>query len=374
MASWWVLYGCIIIVCGCIEVTVQEKDTDILVFTVASNQTDGFKRYLRSAKVQGFEGKIRVLGVGQPWKGGNMKSVGGAYKINLLKRALKEFKDDTQRIILMTDGYDVIFLAPLEAIISRFKLFGARILFSAEGFCWPNKSLASQYPAITRGEPYLNSGGFIGYASNIYSVLMSFPVTDTDDDQLFYTKIYLNPAFRKKHNMKLDHESEIFQNLYGAVDKVELRFNGNEAYLQNTAYDTVPMIVHGNGHSKVILNSLGNYLASAWSAEQGCLNCWDGTVELFNEQPETYPPILIAIFVDRPTPFLQEFFHKIYHQAYPKSKLHLFIYNSETHHDYVVEEFTENSGNEYKSVKIVTASDRIGLPQAKMLAMLVHLH
>lgn len=366
MSPFWFIS--ILIVFALIEVTKPEKN-DVLVFTVASNRTDGFKRYLRSSSVHGFSENVKVLGLGQPWKGGNMKSTGGAYKINLLKKALKDFKSDSSKIILVTDGYDVIFLSSLEAIITKFKTFDARILFSAESFCWPDKSLASQYPKINIGEPYLNSGGFIGYASDIYEMLMTFQVADKDDDQLFYTKIYLNPTFRDKHKMKLDSKAEIFQNLNGAVDKVKLRFTDNYAYLHNTEFDTIPMIVHGNGHSKIVLNALGNYLAKAWNSEEGCLNCWDTTIELSKDQPETYPPILIAIFIDRQTPFLEEFLDKIEKQAYPKSKLHLFIYNSEAYHQEIVSRFIESYGKAYKSLKTVLPKDQISLSAAKNLAM-----
>lgn len=72
-------------------------------FTIASNETDGYKRYLRSIKVYGIYDNLRVLGLGDPWSGGNMKGMGGGYKVNLLKKALKEFKDDNDRIVLFTD-------------------------------------------------------------------------------------------------------------------------------------------------------------------------------------------------------------------------------------------------------------------------------
>ncbi|XP_015118750.1 procollagen-lysine,2-oxoglutarate 5-dioxygenase 1-like [Diachasma alloeum] len=153
------------------------------------------------------------------------------------------------------------------------------------------------------------------------------------------------------------------------ASKVELRFKRNEAYLQNIAYNTVPMIIHGNGQSKVILNALGNYLARAWSPEEGCLNCRDAITELPNDHQQTYPPILIAIFIDRPTPFLEELFEKIYQQVYPKSKLHLFIHNSEPYHDSVVQKFIDNGGSEYKSIKIINFNDHIGFSAGKTLAM-----
>jgi hypothetical protein len=61
---------------------------------------------------------------------------------------------------------------------------------------------------------------------------------------------------------------------------VELMFRGQEAYLQNTVYNTVPLVVHGNGPSKLVLNTLGNYLAKSWNPEDGCLSCWDDSIVL----------------------------------------------------------------------------------------------
>lgn len=114
-------------------------------------------------------------------------------------------------------SYDVIFLTPLSEIIEKFKETEARVLFSAEGSCWPDRNLASKYPHVTRGKRYLNSGGFMGYASDIFSILNTATLEDHEDDQLFYTNIYLDEDLREKHKIKLDHKSEIFQNLYGAV-------------------------------------------------------------------------------------------------------------------------------------------------------------
>ncbi|KAK2583072.1 hypothetical protein KPH14_009104 [Odynerus spinipes] len=352
------------------ERTDSQETNDVLVFTVASNETDGFKRYLRSTEVYGFRDHVRVLGLGKKWKGGNVKtSRGGGYKVNLFKDALKEYENDQEKIVIFTDSYDVIFLAGLPDIVDKFKETEARVLFSAEGSCWPDQNLASKYPNVTRGKRYLNSGGFIGYASDLFAILNTATLEDNDDDQLFYTNIYLDEDLREKHKIKLDHKSEIFQNLYGAVADVELRFKGQDAYLQNIMYNTVPYIVHGNGYSKLVLNSLGNYLARAWSLEEGCLNCWDGVIELDSTKPETYPIILIAIFIEIPVPFIEESLLSVYRQNYPKSRLHLFIYNKVPYHERTVQEFVETIADEYLSVKQITSSDEIDEAHARDLAM-----
>ncbi|XP_076684470.1 procollagen lysyl hydroxylase isoform X1 [Andrena cerasifolii] len=344
---------------------------DVLVFTVATNETDGYKRYRRSIGVYGFLDNLNVLGVGEPWQGGeNIKtSVGGGYKVNLLAEALKKYQNDEERIVIFTDSYDVIFLGGLDNIIDKFKSSNARVLFSAEGSCWPDRSLASKYPLVARGKRFLNSGGFIGYASDVYAILTHAPIENKDDDQLFYTKVYLDQELRERHQIKLDHRSEIFQNLYGVVADVELKFEGGKASLVNTVYKTEPLILHGNGYSKLSLNSLGNYLANAWNPEEGCVMCWEDTVEIDKSVPDTFPVLVIAIFIENPTPFLEEFFVAIREQIYPKSKLHLFIHNNVPYHQDTVDKFVKHFGKKYRSNKQIVPSDAISEVDARNLAM-----
>ncbi|XP_012233365.2 procollagen-lysine,2-oxoglutarate 5-dioxygenase isoform X2 [Linepithema humile] len=366
----WLVWCCVFLTSFHVVSEAPAVDVnDVLVFSVASNETDGFQRYLRSVEIYGFRKNLNVLGLGEPWRGGDMKTAGGGYKINLLKKALADYRNDANRIVLFTDSYDVIFLGGLAAIVERFLDTSARVLFSAEGYCWPDKSLAANYPPVSRGKRYLNSGGFIGYANDVYDILDNTPVKDEDDDQLFYTTAYLREELRTRHKIKLDHKSEIFQNLFGAVADVELRFKGEEAYLQNIVYSTMPLILHGNGPSKLVFNSLGNYLARAWTPDEGCSACWDRTVELDKTKPNTYPVIVIAVFIEHPTPFLEEFFQAIYRQAYPKSRLHLFIHNNVPYHENVVYDFFEKVNQEYVSAKQILPSDGITEADARKLAM-----
>lgn len=111
----------------------------------------------------------------------------------------------------------MVFLGGLDAIVEKFKATNARVLFGAEKGCWPDRTLAAKYPPVSRGYPYLNSGGFMGYATDIYELLSSAEISDKEDDQLYYTKFYLDSKLREKHSIKLDHRSEIFQNLFDAI-------------------------------------------------------------------------------------------------------------------------------------------------------------
>lgn len=82
---------------------IKHVSDNVVVLTVATSKTDGYKRYIRSAQQYGIE--PITLGLGEEWKGGNVKhSTGGAFKIRLLKEAIKPYKDDNDKIILFTDG------------------------------------------------------------------------------------------------------------------------------------------------------------------------------------------------------------------------------------------------------------------------------
>lgn len=41
--------------------------------------------------------------MGQPWRGGDMRYAGGAFKVNLLKEELEKYKDDEKKVIMFTD-------------------------------------------------------------------------------------------------------------------------------------------------------------------------------------------------------------------------------------------------------------------------------
>lgn len=92
-------------------------------------------------------------------------------------------------------------------------------MFGAEKFLWPDETLEHLYPTVARHlAKYLNSGLFMGYATELYELLQT-PVKDRDDDQLYYTKAFLDKDIRDKLQIKLDDESALFQNLNGATSK-----------------------------------------------------------------------------------------------------------------------------------------------------------
>ncbi|XP_059611971.1 procollagen-lysine,2-oxoglutarate 5-dioxygenase [Phlebotomus argentipes] len=337
---------------------------NVLVFTVASDPVEGYLRYIRSASFYGID--VQTLGMGEKWRGGDMSSVGGGYKVNLLRKALEPYKNEKDKVVLFTDSYDVIFSAPTKVIVDKFKKMDARIVFGAEHSVWPDVSLRESYPKVAHGARFLNSGLFMGYAADLYEMLRT-PLDDKDDDQLYYTKIYLTEEFREKHKMKLDHKAEIFQNLYGAEKDVELHFDDDsgEAFVVNVDTATVPSVIHGNGLSKARINSLGNYLAGAFIKGE-CQDCSENLMEL---KEGDLPVVSMAVFIEKAMPFFKEFLEHLEAIDYPKSNINLFLHSNVKYHEDAIAEFLTKHTSDFKSIKKVLVEDSINEGTARDLAV-----
>lgn len=297
---------------------------------------------------------------------------------------------DSLNLNFGTHSYDVILTGGEKEILPLFRKSNASILMSAEEYCWPDPSLSPSYPRVEYpGKRFLNSGGFIGYAPHVYDMITSQPLDrEDDDDQLFLTRIFLNPDSRAKWNMKLDSRSEIFQTLNGIpAGEVEIRFHEvtGDAFMVNTVTRTRPLVIHGNGGSKMHLNSLSNYLARSWNSLTGCLSCLehqedgllmrmtadegireantkkDGNVQAEEggggEGVDSMTPavrLVIGIFIQRPTPFLPQFFHHVHALNYPKDWISLVIHSPVQYHDEDVKQFMgHNVTGEYHSVRLI---------------------
>jgi hypothetical protein len=175
------------------------------------------------------------------------KNPGGGQKVNLLKEELKtwNYSKLESTVILFSDSYDVINLSSKDEIIEKYNKFGTdNILFSAEKTCWPNEDLSIFYPKTNSSYKYLNSGGFIGKAIDIFNMINSFHLNDSSDDQLFYTKLFLS----KKYKIVLDIYCVIFQTLNFSLNDVVIDYY--EKRIFNKGTNTIPCLIHGNG-SKV---------------------------------------------------------------------------------------------------------------------------
>lgn len=270
---------------------------------------------------------------------------------------------------MFVDSYDVIFSAGPEELLSKFSRLSHRVVFSAEGFCWPDQRLANKYPEVHSGKRYLNSGGFMGFASDLSLMVQQWKYKDNDDDQLFYTKIYLDRVQRTKFNMTLDHRSRIFQNLNGAVDEVVLKFEKSKVRARNVAYDTLPVIIHGNGPTKLQLNYLGNYVPTAWTFESGCGLC-DEDLLIHSDTPDEEMPLVhIGVFIEHPTPFMEEFLERLTTMNYPLERVRLFIHNSVVYHERHIKRFWEKHRSLFPEARLIGPEENLPENKARHMAM-----
>lgn len=276
----------------------------------------------------------------------------------------------------------------MSEIVKKFKESGANILFSAEKFCWPDTKLASKYPNVEpKASQYLNSGAFIGYAPQVWSLLEP-EIADLDDDQLYYTKSFLNQELREKLGIKLDTESKLFQNLNGAKDdvKLDVDLETNRGTLKNINFLTTPSVVHGNGPSKVELNAFANYLANTFNSK--CLICQEnrleldvsGRFEIWNSkyillitilflQEKNLPTVSLALIGIQAVPFYDMFLNYTANLNYPKNKMHLFIYSGVEYLDSIAKSHLKKYEDEYRSAKIVLSTDQFDEKRARQLAV-----
>ncbi|XP_076023087.1 procollagen-lysine,2-oxoglutarate 5-dioxygenase 1 [Genypterus blacodes] len=361
----------LLFLCPLFLLTVSEKERiseeKLLVVTVATKETDGFRRFLRSAKH--FNYTVKVLGRGQRWKGGDyMSAPGGGQKVRLLKAAVEEMKGD-DKVILFIDSYDVVFASGPKELLKKFQQAKHKVLFSSESLIWPDRHLEDKHPHVREGNRFLGSGGFMGYLPNIKKMVADWKGEDNESDQLFFTRIYIDQDKRTSINITLDSKCRLFQNLHGALDEVVLKFEDGRVRARNVLYDTLPVIIHGNGPTKLQINYLGNYIPNVWTFETGCTVCSEALQPLKTLKESEYPSVVIGIFIQQPTPFVTVFFDRLLRLQYPKNRLKLFIYNHETHHERHISSFLQDHGSLYQDVKHIGPEEKMDAAGSRNLCL-----
>ncbi|KAI3376196.1 hypothetical protein L3Q82_016396, partial [Scortum barcoo] len=311
---------------------------------------------------------LSVLGLGEEWKGGDVaRTVGGGQKVRWLKKELLKLSDNKDMVVMFvpTGSYDVIFASGPEELLAKFSRLGHRVVFSAEGFCWPDQRLASKYPQVHAGKRYLNSGGFIGFASDL-SVIV----------QQFYTKIYLETKF----NMTLDHRSRIFQNLNGAVDEVVLKFERAKVRARNvslaptthflllsTATDpprsaTNPVVPPASCDSTrpvAVLNTVRTFLHTELCVSPVCI---------FTD--EEMPLVYVAVFIEHATPFMEEFLDRLTTLNYcPTERIRLFIHNNVVYHEQHIHRFWDRYRAVFPDAVLVGPEENLKENKARNMAV-----
>ena len=165
-----------------------------VLITVATEDNENLERFRKSCSF--YNVPYIILGMGDQWNSGSAQDgvllePGGAQKIIYLRDELKSWPELEDHIVMFTDSYDVVLCASPKEILQKFRSFQSEIVFSTEKTCWPDESLIEKYPNTDSDYRFLNSGGFIGYANRILEIIDT-DINIEDDDQLYYTKFFLD--------------------------------------------------------------------------------------------------------------------------------------------------------------------------------------
>ena len=257
--------------------TIEGESMQVHVLTVGTDQSKMWALE-QSAKAHG----ITYLNLGRQvtWVGGTMEVQGGGQKINLVRNHLESLHDGD--VVLFVDGYDVIINDTLPTILERYEDMGADIIFAAEKNCWPDPTMASQFPLSTLYR-YLNSGVYIGKV-NALKEFLNEAVPNDSDDQLWMQKRFLSSDWQSMGSANLDYEGYIFQ----CDDDIEI-INGQ---LANGM--CCPCIYHGNGgdDAKVRFKNLADKFGYIEEAE-----VLSPTYHKGLEYEEIAPEILVTDFM-----------------------------------------------------------------------------
>jgi hypothetical protein len=158
-------------------------------------------------------------------------------KDQMLEKYLRTVDHD--EVILFTDAYDTFLLAGEDEILEKFYKTGKELVFSGEIVCWPNASLASEYPESKSPFRFLNSGGFIGKAGYIRARIMDNLQTPSTlkyywSNQIYWTEQYL----LHQDSIGIDTQCHIFCTMVSThdidvgvqfLDNVE-KLNGSDSF------------------------------------------------------------------------------------------------------------------------------------------------
>jgi hypothetical protein len=222
------------------------------VITVATHPDRYYDSMLDSAKKNDIN--ITILGMGEKWQG-------FGWKFTKMVEHLE--KININEIVMFIDAYDVIFLDNVKKIEEKFLEIKSKnnfkILVGVDLI--PNNILHKYaYNKIFSSNPHkINSGVYIGYAKDIYSVLLNIKKYN-DMNKMDDQKMFINEHNKDNSIFYIDKKNEIILNIFGNfIDgkpdfeyfDFDLIKDNNNIKLFNRKYNTSPMILHGPGNANL---------------------------------------------------------------------------------------------------------------------------
>lgn len=198
----------------------------IEILTIASaGHHPGLDRLKRSADRHGWPLTV----ITAPWRGWGTK-------VHAVADHARQSEAD---IIFYIDGYDSIFIRQYPGNIWITSTdYG---YLSTEKNCWPDASLAPQYPSDYQSPwRFVNAGQWTMPRKTFLRMVKEHPIRFSDDDQLWHTHRFLS----NEYNLSLDSGCEIFQSV---AFHTPGEFGEQDGQFVNLVTGTHPFVLHGNG-------------------------------------------------------------------------------------------------------------------------------
>jgi len=190
--------------------------------------------------------KIRFLYPPYENLGQNKKYQDTFSKMEALEQATFQDTD----IVCFVDGYDVMQMAPLQEIYTKFLTFQADLVVATETHCWPSPWMAHLFPPSPTKYRFPNIGTYIGYGWAIRKMLNweKENYRQAYDDQGYFHDFYLrnkDPTLR----IALDTQCLLFQCMT-FVPWSDLAYENGRCV--NQKLGTRPCFIHFNGKSDLL--------------------------------------------------------------------------------------------------------------------------
>lgn len=205
------------------------------IVTVATDPEYYFHYLVDSCKKNGEE--LTVLGYGEKWQG-------FVWRFKLMIDYLKKL--DENDIVCFIDGYDIICNRNLKELKKKFleykKKYSFKIITGVDLYKFKIQEIFSKIYFNECNNNLLNAGTYIGFAKDIYEVLLESYNNNTNnesDDQILLTK------YCKIHpeDILLDEKQDFFLTIHQPLFEIDnnLYIKNNEAYYK----DKKPFFIHG---------------------------------------------------------------------------------------------------------------------------------
>lgn len=169
---------------------------------------------------------------------------------------LRWYAEATRRLpeaepVVLSDAWDVIFVGEREEVAR--KIPADRILISGEKNCWPDTELQIRYPQGRTPWQYVNAGNIAGPAGLLAEALsrLAEPAMEPylDDDQRYWTQLFLDDVEQRRGRIVIDQECELFQSLNLMIHWLEvvLDYRGERPRFGNKRTGHYPNFLHANG-------------------------------------------------------------------------------------------------------------------------------